>query len=82
VWESDRPISVLPQLEGINKEANILNLNSDKARDELKWKNVWSQEESIEDTIRWWHKVSVQKFDINSACQSDIDRLFEALKLD
>jgi len=82
VWESNHPISSLPQLENTKKEANILNLNSNKARDELNWKNVWSQEQSIENTIRWWHKVSLQNFDMNSACQSDIDKLFEALKLD
>lgn len=82
VWESDQPITVLPQLDDIKKEADILNLSSDKARDELKWKSVWSQQESIEFTIKWWHKVSIQKLDINSACQSDIDKLFEALKWD
>lgn len=81
-WESDQPITVLHRLDNIKKEANILNLNSDKAREELKWKSVWSQQESIENTIKWWHKVFIQKLDINSACQSDIDKLFEVLTWD
>lgn len=82
VWESDQPIEFLPQLNDKKKEANILNLNSDKARYDLNWRSVWSQQESIESTIEWWHKVSNQKYDINSACESDIDKLFEALKWD
>lgn len=82
VWKSDQLIKVLPQLEDAKKEANILNLNSDKARGHLGWKSVWSQRESIESTIKWWHKVSIQKVDIKSACESDIDKLFVALKWD
>lgn len=82
VWESDEPIKLLPQLGEIKKESTVLNLNSDKARDTLNWQSIWSQKESVESTIEWWHKVSIQKQNVASACEADIDKMFRALEWD
>ncbi len=82
VWQAEDAIEIAPQLRGLKKEADQLNLNSDKARNELTWKNVWSQRESVESAVKWWHKVCVEKIDVNSACASDIDKLFATLKWD
>jgi CDP-glucose 4,6-dehydratase len=35
-------------------EANLLYLNSEKARDRLDWKPVWSFEESVKNTSNWY----------------------------
>ena len=35
-------------------EANLLFLNSEKARDQLYWKPVWSFQESIKNTSNWY----------------------------
>lgn len=37
-------------------EANLLQLDSSKARAELHWKNVWQSDRAIERTINWYKK--------------------------
>ena len=54
-------------------EANLLDLNSTKARDELKWRNIWSQEEAVSSTIKWWQSVLAEELSANEACERDLD---------
>jgi CDP-glucose 4,6-dehydratase len=80
LWDPTRNIENLTPSHEREKETKILNLNSDLSRVDLNWENIWTQKESVEDTIKWWHRISVEKHDINSVCESDLDKLFAKLK--
>lgn len=42
-------------------EANLLMLDSTKARRNLNWKNVWNHNDSIERTIKWYKNYTEEK---------------------
>lgn len=42
-------------------EANVLNLNSDKARTTLKWQSVWDTKTAVEKTTNWYKSYYLKK---------------------
>jgi CDP-glucose 4,6-dehydratase len=54
-------------------EANLLDLDSTRARQELMWKNVWTQHEAVLSTINWWKSVLSQEMSADDACKRDLD---------
>ncbi len=54
-------------------EANLLDLDSTKAREELMWKNIWTQNEAVSSTIKWWKSVLSQEMSADDACKRDLD---------
>ena len=62
-------------------ESESLFLNSQKALDELNWRNIWRPEISIEKTFLWWKKILVDKENPAIATNSDITEYLESYNL-
>jgi CDP-glucose 4,6-dehydratase len=62
--------------DAANLEAQLLNLNSSKARESLGWVSKWSQKEAVESSISWWHQVNKDKKTALEACAVEIEKLF------
>jgi CDP-glucose 4,6-dehydratase len=58
--------------EKVVLESESLFLNSQKAIDELNWRNVWTPEISIEKTISWWKKILLDKENPITVTNKDI----------
>jgi CDP-glucose 4,6-dehydratase len=58
-------------------EADSLQLNSNYAREHLRWSARWSQEEAVIATINWWDKVLNYGIDPSVMCNSEIDHLLK-----
>lgn len=54
-------------------EANLLDLDSTKAREVLMWENIWTQNEAVSCTINWWKSVLTQEMSADEACERDLD---------
>jgi hypothetical protein len=52
-------------------------LNSNYAREHLRWGARWSQEEAVIATINWWDKVLNYGIDPSVMCNSEIDHLLK-----
>lgn len=59
-------------------ETQYLDLDSNKARDLLKWSNKWDQKASIKSTIKWWENVYLNNKSITDSCEIDIKQLLES----
>lgn len=62
-------------------ESGKLQLNSNLAKSILNWGPVWSQNDSIIATIKWWKKVILNEDSALSACLADIENLGESYEL-
>lgn len=62
-------------------EANLLDLDSTRAREELMWKNVWTQHEAVSSTINWWKSVLSQEMSADDGCKRDLDLMDRLRKL-
>ena len=72
VWPTTTVIDTsLPPLTSV-AEAIALDLDSRKANSELGWSPVWSQEEAVISTVKWWDRVFNQRVDPTIACVGDI----------
>lgn len=74
------PVKISAQKNPISKdfEAGSLSLNSTKAEQTLGWSPVWSQEQAVVSTVKWWDKIfnhNVSPFD---ACMDDIRTLLKS----
>jgi CDP-glucose 4,6-dehydratase len=58
-------------------ETKSLSLNSVKAKKELKWHSVWTQEESVVSTVEWWKNVTKKSLSPSEACMKDISELLD-----
>ncbi len=56
-------------------EAKLLNLDSSKSRENLRWISNWSQKEAVESSINWWSQVNKEKNTPLEACKFEIERL-------
>lgn len=56
-----------------NFEANNLDLDSDKAVLELKWKPAWSQEEAVVATMNWWRKYLDDSSAVREITDADVE---------
>jgi len=72
------PTPVLEYSDKEQRESTFLNLNSEKARQELGWKNIWSQEEAINASIIWWASVLDGEAKPLNACQTEINHALSA----
>lgn len=57
----------------LGKESNFLELESGKAKELLKWKNIWSQEDAVISTVEWWKNCNSGKMSYFEACQEDLN---------
>jgi hypothetical protein len=48
-----------------------------KAKKELKWHSVWTQEESVVSTVEWWKNVTKKSLSPSEACMKDISELLD-----
>lgn len=68
------------QSEGLQPhEAQLLHLDSGKARENLFWKPVWSFEEGVEETVNWYkawldRKEVISKDQLKTYCESALAR--------
>ena len=60
-------------------EAELLDLSSQKAQDELNWKPCFSQIEAVAETITWWKNYN--QTNANDACAGDLARVREHYKI-
>jgi nucleoside-diphosphate-sugar epimerase len=59
-------------------ESQLLDLDSNKARVELKWIPTWSQKEALRATFIWWEKVLENPFAAAEVCAIDINTLIDS----
>ena len=74
-WPSDT--EVVFQQSDNKSESVTLELGSLRARDSLGWKPVWSQEEAVIFTIKWWDLVLNRGTHPLEACNLDIEHFIE-----
>jgi len=55
LWGSGN-VKIEPEA-GAPHEANLLQLNTDKARIDLGWKSCWGVERSIAETVTWYKRT-------------------------
>jgi CDP-glucose 4,6-dehydratase len=77
IW-SNRKIDLMHGSGEESSEAKTLALNSSKAHKELDWKPVWTQENAIADTFKWWKRVADDKTAALDACEYDLETLTKA----
>jgi CDP-glucose 4,6-dehydratase len=58
-------------------ETKSLSLKSVKAKKELKWHSIWTQEESVVSTVEWWKNVTKKSLSPSEACMKDISELLD-----
>lgn len=76
-WQG--PTHVIFGDQSDNLETSSLSINSKKARQILKWRSVWSQEEAITSTINWWQNTHYTELSYKEACFLDIDKLLDEI---
>ena len=72
------PLEIDFQQQINDKESLYLELNSDKSRKLLNWRNFWDQESAIKSTIEWWKNVNLNGFTVAGACDFDIKQFLES----
>lgn len=77
----DSKIDIVELESQQSHEASKLDLDSTKAFSQLGWRNSWSQEKAVEDTIRWWKDTLSRELSHEEACQRDINFLLKSQKL-
>ncbi len=70
LWGGKAKLVYQSDSQGI--ESKNLSLNSDLARNKLGWQSLWSQKESISETINWWKEVKVNNVSPYDACNNNI----------
>jgi CDP-glucose 4,6-dehydratase len=58
-----------------NYESELLDLNSEKAKNELNWIPKWSQVDAIASTIEWWKNFQERGISALDACELDFEQL-------
>jgi CDP-glucose 4,6-dehydratase len=74
-WPSNTAVTF--QQSDNKSESVTLELDSSRARDFLGWKPVWSQEEAVISTIKWWDSVLNKGTHPLAACELDIQNFAE-----
>jgi CDP-glucose 4,6-dehydratase len=59
------------------KESVFLDLDSELARNTLGWTPVWSQEQAIIATFKWWQVITNKKLSAQLSIEKDIEKLIE-----
>lgn len=74
-WGRQNLLKIVSQEMADSRESTLLQLDSTKAKEILKWEPSWTQLEAVESTVKWWKKVLDEKIDPLLACQEDIQIL-------
>lgn len=61
-------------------ESVLLDLDSERAKKELGWRPVWSQEEAIRKSFQWWLEKINENTDPSSLCLRDIEEYLRGRK--
>jgi len=71
------PVKITAQNDPLSKdfEAGSLSLNSTKAEQTLGWSPVWSQEQAVISSVKWWDKILNNDASPIDACMDDIRTL-------
>ena len=71
------PVNISVANDPVNKifEAGSLSLNSAKAKQVLGWSPVWSQEQAVISSVKWWDEVLNNHVTPYDACINDISHL-------
>lgn len=79
VWPDPTYIHSYVQSSVGNIESRYLNLDSNLARKELRWHPVWTQEEAVISSIKWWGAVLNNGVTPEKACKKDIRFVLDSL---
>lgn len=72
-WPEDTEIRYSQEVG--NSEAITLGLDSTLAINVLKWNPIWSQEEAVASSIKWWVNVLKKGIDPMDACLIDVSKV-------
>jgi CDP-glucose 4,6-dehydratase len=70
-----KPNNMQPELESV-----LLDLDSERAKNELGWVPVWTQEQAIMKSFEWWLKKIENQEDAFHLCKIDIEDYLRGLK--
>lgn len=59
-------------------EATNLNLDSNLAKELLKWKTEWTQSESVHKTFQWWKKFTEEPKKVLNHCNEEIEEYLKS----
>ena len=77
-WGTDIEINF--DVEQGKPESSTLELSSILAKEELSWKNSWSQENAVISTVNWWKSIQENTLSPAEACESNLNELFAESK--
>ena len=75
-WGENRT-PLIQRIPNAPYEAGNLDLSSEKARAILNWEPIWSQQEAIKRTVKWWQSHSHS--DAKSCCDEDLKAALQFL---
>lgn len=78
-WPSQTQVDTSQGNPDGDLESFSLDLNSNLARALLNWSPIWSQEEAVISSIKWWDAVVNDGVKPEVACMLDIDYLIKSL---
>jgi CDP-glucose 4,6-dehydratase len=77
VWGERSNVCIYSEEPNWNKESLTLDLNSEKAIQNLNWAPAWNQEKAIIATVEWWKKIVNEGVPENIACDDDLEFLIK-----
>ena len=72
-WEGKIEVEILEEINNGAREALNLNLDSSKAFRMLGWAPVWTQEESIIRTLKWWETYATEEYSTEEISMIDLE---------
>ena len=75
-WPQKIDISI--GTEESDLESKTLMLNSNLAKNILKWKPHWSQRDAVLSTIDWWRRVEIEGEEALDVCKSDLAQILSS----
>ncbi len=76
-WPENIDIEIKENKISSALESNFLQLNPSLAINQLNWRPIWSQEESIIATMNWWERILLKDISPLESCHIDIEKLFQ-----
>jgi CDP-glucose 4,6-dehydratase len=68
------PIFKKVESDNRGSESQLLELDSNRAKEILGWSNLWSQEEAVISTVEWWKNCNMRNMSYLEACQLDLEK--------
>lgn len=79
-WQSDNVIELENNSKNNNHEENYLKIDSSKAKKRLGWKPVYSLNNSIRETVKWYKSFSGNKINMNEFTLKQINNYVSKAK--